>query len=461
MKKINLLFLSVLVASIIVKKSYATAPEKLNLYKAVQEKIINIKATSKGGYFGEVLELSLTNITKKNQTIEIEAGTWFDSEEDYMQDLLVLKSLEVKLTPSTTSSVVLTTACTQSGNSSPSITSTYQLKAKAEGDLLALVKKIDEKKYYQYSSVQSAIWAIINKTGIEGIYGEVPDMVKDICEIVSKATGKPCTENNYKPRPHRITNISSSMEVYVTDYLKNTSLKAYDNRGVVRQVYFSNQDYKPGFYQFKIGIYHNEDSASTFDLRFEENGKVIAQKTLTPQDTIVRMRKLDQENTLTFELKKAIKARVGIYDEQDSLYILLSDNQHFSAGFHKLDFLGAKREIPFGKQYFFKIKEGETTIHQSPFYLDNKKDQLKYSPITRRGTFICNLKEDVQKAKLAVYDQEGQVVWVVFSDSDLRKGGKNFPYVFQHRYGADYFFFIKLTDKEGNVIKEEKIRGKK
>jgi hypothetical protein len=440
---------------------FAVDPEKPTLYKAVKENTINIKAISKGGYFGDVLELSLINITKKPQIIQIEAGTWFDSEEDYMQDLIVLKSLEVQLTPLSTSSIVLTTACTQNGNSSPSAQSTYKLKDKAIGDLLALAEKIDEKKYYQYSSVQSAVWAIINKTGIGSIYGEAPDMVKDLCEIVSKATGQPCTQSNYTPRPHRITSISSSMEVYVTEYLKNTTLKAYDSNGVVRQVYFSSQNYKPGFYQFKIGIYHSEDSASTFDLRLEENNKVIAQKTLSPQDTIVKMRKLDQENALTFELKKSIKGRVGIYDEQDNLYILLTDNQTFPAGFHKLDFLGAKREIPFGKQYFFKVKEGDKTIHQSPFYLDNKKEQLKHAPITRRGTFICTLKEDIQKAKLAVYDQEGTVVWVIFSDSDLRKGGKNFPYVFQHRYGAEYKFLLKLTDKEGNVIKEEKIKGKK
>jgi hypothetical protein len=207
-----------------------------------------------------------------------------------------------------------------------------------------------------------------------------------------------------------------------------------------------------------MGVNHTLSDTSSFYLRLEENGKILSEKIVTKNDSVQELQKM-KESTLTYNTDNELNARIGIYDEKDNLYILLADDRPLKKGFHKSEFLEAKTELPFNKTYYFKVKDKGKTVAQQKIFLD-KAEAKKYAPITKRGTFSCKLAQDLPLAQLAVYDTENQVVWVIFSDSKLYKGNKQFQYAFQHQYGAEANFTLKLTDKEGNTIAQQEIRGK-
>jgi hypothetical protein len=429
----------------------------ISILEASQQKLISVKVQGKGGYQGKSLKVEIKNLTTKRLTINLSAGTIFDNTEDWQQDLMVVEEQVVALNPKTNDFFDPQTVCIQPSNGSPKLGVSFLLAKMAEGHLLRLAQLISEKKYFN-STAQSAVWAVINGNGLSDIYGENPEMVKELCAFVSAATGKSCETSNYTPRQHQITSIRTSMDVLLTDYTKNATLTLYTRNGQIFRTHLKNIAVSPGFHRFKMGVNHTLADTATFYLRLEENGKILYEKIVSKNDSVQDLQKM-KESTLTYNTDNEITARIGIYDEKDNLYILLADNKDLKKGFHKSAFLEAKTELPMNKTYYFKVKADGKTVAQQKIFLD-REEAKKYAPITKRGVFSCKLDKDIPLAQLAVYDTNEQVVWVVFTDSKLYKGNKQFQYVFQHQYGADANFTIKLTDKEGNVISQQQVKGK-
>lgn len=433
------------------------AGEPISLIEAVKQKLASVKSRGKGGYNSKCLDIEVKNISTKPLEIKILAGTIFDNTEEWQQDLMVVEEQAIALRPQQIDIKSLQTVCIQPSNGSPAKGVSFLLWKMAEGHLLKLAQFINEKKCFT-STAQSAVWAVIKGNGLENIYGQDSLMVRELCKIVSEATGKPCNAKNYEPRPHQITSINTSLDVLIPDYTQNAMLTLYTRNGQVFDRHLSNLALKPGFYRFKMGVNHTLNDTSTFYLRLEEDGKIISQKIVAKNDSVPSLQKM-KTTALTYHLEDDVEAQVGIYDEEDKLYILLSDNKLLKKGFHKTELSDTNRELPLHKNYFLKVKTKGKTVAQQKILLDMSESK-KYAPITKRGTFSCKLDKDLDKARLAVYDENEQIIWVVFSDSKLIKGQKQFPYVFQHQQGADATFTLKLTDENGNVIASQNVKGK-
>ena len=457
MKKL-LLSIATLIAiiSILPNNIFAkNPPEAISVLDAFKQKLITIKVKGKGGYNGKCLTMEIKNISNKSLNINVQAGTIFDNTEEWQQDLMVVEEQMVALNPKNTDFVNLQTVCIQPGNGSPALGVSFLLAKIAEGHLLKLAQFISQKKYFTSTS-QSAVWALINGNSMGEIYGQDSVMVKELCAIVSEATGQPCNASNYKSRPHQITSVRTSLDVIIPDYTKNATLTLYTRNGQIFRQQRKDIEASPGFYRYKMGVNHTLSDTTTFYLRLEENGKILSEKIVTKNDSVAELQKM-KETALTYNIDNEINARIGIYDEADNLYILLADNKVLAKGFHKSQFLETNRELPLGKNYYFKIKANGKTVAQQKILLD-KAEAKKYAPLTKRGTFFCKLTQDLLLAKLAVYDTNDQIVWVVFSDSRLVKGSKQIPYVFQHQYGSEAIFLLKLTDNEGNIIATQEIK---
>ncbi len=437
--------------------AFAQAPAPISILEAVQQKLVSIEAQGKGGYNGKCLNIEVKSLSPKPLQIKVLAGTIFDNTEEWQQDLMIVEEQMMVLNVKKTNFISLQTVCVQPSNGSPAKGVRFLLSKLAEGYLLKLAQFISEKKYFT-STAQSAVWAVINNNGMGEIYGEDSLMVKGLCAIVSEATGQLCNSSNYKPRPHSITSIRTSLDALIPDYTKKASLTLYKRNGEVFRNHAGELALSPGFYRFKMGVNHTLSDTSTFILRLEENGKVISEKIVKPNDSVPDLQKM-KEATLTYSIDNEINARIGVYDEADNLYILLADQKPLKKGFHKSEFLEAKRELPLGKNYYFKVKDNGKTIAQQKILLD-RSEARKYAPLTKRGSFICKLDQDLSKAKLAVYDANDTIVWVIFSESKLGRGQKNIPFVFQHQYGAEAIFTLKLTDSEGNIIATQEVKAK-
>lgn len=426
---------------------------KIKLGDAIKKRQIQVIATGNGGYSGKALKISATNRTNYKLEIEVDEGTIFQSADEAEQDLMVTKEEVFVLHPRGKTVTSLFTMCIQSHNMSPAMGALFTFNRIAKGDLLKLAELINQQDY-QNSSAQSAVWAITDGASIEEIYGSDTGMVRKLAEVVGPARNIPVSHFNYTPRVHQITSIKTSMECLVPDYVDGVALRAYEKESgrMVREL-FKDQSFKPGFYQFKGGINHTLGDSVAFVLKLETADKVIAEKVATINDVVPKLQ-LMPETFVSFDLPKETVIRGGIYDKEDNLYVLLADKKKLMAGFNRIDFIKS-RDLPLDKEYFFKVKdmEGNTIVTQE-FHL-NTADKKTYKNITKRGTYRFKMDEGMIDLKLAIYDQTDRIVWVIFHNSRMTKGMKNIPYVFQHRQGPDAPFTIKLTGKDGTIIRQK------
>ena len=426
---------------------------KVKLAEAIKKRQIQIIAKGNGGHQGPVLKILATNRTNYNLEVEVDAGSIFQSADDAEQDLMVTKDEVFVLRPRGKTNANLFAMCIQSHNMSPALGALFTFNRTAKGDLLKLAQLISEKNY-QNSTAQSAVWSITNGGSIEEIYGSDTGMVRKLAEIVGPARNIPLTQFNYTPRVHQITTIKTSIECLVPDYADGVALRAYEKSSgrMVREL-FADKSFKPGFYQFKGGINHTLGDSAEFILKLETTEKVIAEKVATIRDEVPKLQKMP-ETFVSFDLPSETVIRGGIYDDKDNLYVLLADKKKLLAGFNRIDFIKS-RDLPLDKKYFFKVKnmEGKTIVTQE-FHLDNA-DKKNYRTITKRGTYKFKMQDGMINLKLAVYDRNNRIVWVIFDNSRLTKGMKSIPYVFQHRQGPDAPFYIKLTGKDGQIINEK------
>ncbi|MGB0521791.1 MAG: hypothetical protein ACPGJS_02465 [Flammeovirgaceae bacterium] len=426
---------------------------KITLAEAIKKRQVQVIAQGNGGYSGKALKISTTNRTNSKLEIEVEAGTIFQSADEAEQDLMVTKEELFVLQPRGKSIFHLFTMCIQSHNMSPARQALFTFNRMAQGDLLKLVQLINENNY-QHSTAQSAVWAITDGGSIDEIYGSDTAMVRKLASVVGPARNIPTHRFNYTPRVHQITTIKTSIECLVPDYLEGVALRAYEKESgrLVREL-FKDKSFKPGFYQFKGGINHTLGDSAQFILRLEQGDQIISEKTATLQDTVPKLQKMP-ETFVSFDLPKETTIRGGIYDSDDKLYVLLADKKKLFAGFNRIDFIKS-RDLPQNKEYFFKVKdmEGNTIVKQT-FHLD-QATRKNFKTITKRGTYRFRMDRGMIDLKLAIYDQHDRIVWVVFNNSRLTKGAKSIPYVFQHRQGPDAPFKIKLTGKDGKVIREK------
>jgi len=432
---------------------------EVSFYDAVEQKKISFTAEGKGGYHGEALQLQIINLLPVPVKFKIEAGTQFDSQHDWTQNLMVVQDLIVSLVPKERSALSVYTVCIQAHNSSPPSGEKFTLLPKAKGELLRLAQIASEKKYFHYSTVQSAVWAITDNEAIENVYGTDSAMLAAIIEPICSARGVRPSDFNFMPRAHRISSISTALECLLPDYVPNAALRAYDQNGRLVRTFWQGQTLKPGFYQFKVGINHYDGDSATFQLRLESGNNVVVQKVAAITDTIIPVRRLDKETIVTYDLSQETVARVAVYDSADNLYALVADNYKLTKGFHQSILQGA-RDLPEGITYYLKITEvptGKVVISKKIIF--NEQERKKYPLLTKRGSVQVELKNPVKDAKLAIYDAEDRIVWVAFDNSQLSHGVKTYNYVFQHDYGEQAKFTAKITDGQGNIITEKCVQG--
>jgi len=426
-----------------------------DLYELLPKGKIKIVAEGMGGYNGEAIALRVKNTGPEPLKIRISPGTIFTSHDDWKQNLMVTRTEIIALAPAGENVINLRTVCIESSDASPSRGSKFTLSEKATGPLLAMAETIDTYKYFN-STAQSAVWAVANGRGLRYVYGEDRAMMERFCAVISEATGKPCTDENYRTRHHEIHSINTSFEVLLPDYVQGADVKLYRPDGELFKTYLEATPFKPGFYQFKLGVFHTFADTTSFSLRFEDNGKMLFEKQITAADTIVQLQPIPETTFVTFKVDRPVTARVGVYDENDHLYILLADKQAIRPGMVKMQVLDG-RELPAGKQYFLKVKEGDRAIVEQPFYADVATGEL-FPTRTKRGLAKFRLKDRLANADMVIVDESGRVIWSVFEDGFMERGNKQVPFVFQHQQGPNARFFWQLLNRHGEVVMQEEIK---
>ena len=135
---------------------------KLNLQKAIDQKLVKTKVLGLGGYQGYCISMDLKNLTKDSVIILVEAGRRLNSEDDKYQDILIVKEELITLRNFEEKKFKIKGYCCQASNSCPPINAKYDANKLADTNLVILARFLNAGKFNSDVEQQS-IWAISDK----------------------------------------------------------------------------------------------------------------------------------------------------------------------------------------------------------------------------------------------------------------------------------------------------------
>jgi hypothetical protein len=434
------------------------AQKRISLQEALDQKKVRIDVQGTGEFGGESMLVRLRNISREVLLLLIPAGQIFASADTAVQDQINTSEIELALGPGEKEAHTLFTMCTQSWNMAPRRGEQFRLGDMAKDGLLKLAQKISSKKYHN-STAQSAVWSLINDESVRRIYGQDTSMVREIARIVSEERNIPLDSFLFTPREHRLTVIRTSLEGLFADHIKGASLGLYNGRGIRVCSYFTNRNIEKGFSQFRVGANHYEgDDAELYLRLLGENGEVLMERQVFSTDSVTPTMKFYQQAVMHYEVEENTFADIGVYDEEDRLYFVVKENHPIRKGRNRGTYI-AGHQMPYGHDYYMKIKvDGQTIAEQK---LDpNAPPPVLHDKIRLQGSFQFTTQASLQDAEIAIYTEAGEKRRVIYEIQHLNRGKRALRYQYEHFDGPEQEFFIRLTDKDGDVVAEKCISCK-
>lgn len=169
--------------------------------------------------YSKSMAIIVTNHTADTYEIRIENGRILDSEEENVQNMVIVNQDVIVLKPKTVLKKPFFAMCTQKHNAGPSSDRKYRLGNICEPNLRKLTQYIQDKKYFLYTA-QNAVWSITDNLSPEYIDDDntviADDLIAKVCEI--KRIPKPDMESIRKNR--NLVNAHSARSFYVVKNFK-------------------------------------------------------------------------------------------------------------------------------------------------------------------------------------------------------------------------------------------------
>lgn len=192
MKKTEVVLVNALIGISIIFQSTQNFAKELSLHEALQKGLINLNLNASGGYRENCISLKVHNKGASELNIVLEPGIILENLDEHQQDIIVVKTLKMKLKPHQKLDTAAYGFCCQSSNSSPIKGQKFKLGKKADSLMVKLCKYIDKHKIAP-SNAQSAVWTVSNNHKLATIGS--PD------DTAIAALVKICNEKRNEPLP--------------------------------------------------------------------------------------------------------------------------------------------------------------------------------------------------------------------------------------------------------------------
>lgn len=170
----------------------------ISLKNAIAKKMVNVQATSNGGFMGKGVSLQLFNNTPFALNIRIEPGLIFRPVDTSYQNLVVVGDENVRLESKDKATIALQTFCGKSYAHAPRSGLDYKFWKQGDSAMVKVVQFIKKNGLYNYVG-QSAVWALTNGHAISSIYDH-SEISKKLAAYVASLTKRKApsfyTKNN-------------------------------------------------------------------------------------------------------------------------------------------------------------------------------------------------------------------------------------------------------------------------
>jgi len=162
---------------------------RMDLQKALDKRLVEATATSKGGYQGYCINIKIKNLTKDSLMILVEAGRRLNSLDEKNQDILIVKEQLIVLKALEGKQFDVKGYCCQASNHCPSKGSGYHINSLADSSLVKLARLLNFKEFDR-NAEQEAVWAISDKRSSANISSENDSLTQSLREMVAMLKGE-------------------------------------------------------------------------------------------------------------------------------------------------------------------------------------------------------------------------------------------------------------------------------
>jgi len=188
MKKIEVVvIIFVIVGTSTIFQSNNIFAKDFSMHEALSKGLIKLNLSSTGGHSENCMAVKVQNLGSNALNLYLEPGYILDNLDDHQQDIIVVKSLKIKLNPHQKIDTVAYGFCCQSHNASPKTGQKFRLGKMADTLMVKLCHYINNHKV-NAGAAQSAVWTISNKHHLATI-GQPKDT--SMIELI-----KICNRNN-------------------------------------------------------------------------------------------------------------------------------------------------------------------------------------------------------------------------------------------------------------------------
>lgn len=141
----------------------------ISLRKALESKMVNLKAISVGGYCGKCIKLSITNQSKTALDLAIEPALIFRPSDTSYQDLVLLGNESLAIAPGATHDITLQTFCGKSYAHSPVPGIDYTYWKQGEEAMVKTLTYVKDSSIDMWTC-QHAVWMFTNHHSLSSVY---------------------------------------------------------------------------------------------------------------------------------------------------------------------------------------------------------------------------------------------------------------------------------------------------
>ncbi len=174
--KLKKLLVILIAISIVSNTLYA---KNILLSEAIKTNLVSVKVKSAdkkitnniSSYWGECIEISLSNNTSKPISIELEPGMYLSPSDSTIQKMMIIDNSIMMMAAKGTKTKTINAFCSQMLNSPPRQGIAFSPSGKADGDLLALANIIAKNRIFNYAA-QNAVWVLTDNNSISSVHSD-------------------------------------------------------------------------------------------------------------------------------------------------------------------------------------------------------------------------------------------------------------------------------------------------
>lgn len=270
----------------------------LTLTEALQKKLVSVKINGAGSdsggtltssHYGPCIRLAMTNQSSTSLQLKLDYGFRLEPIDSSYQTMIVTRTLTAKLSPGQQKDHPIYAMCGEALDRSPSLTVWFALGKRATGHLLGLTEYI-QRKNYQNSTAQEAVWCLTDNKHLHSIYSDDTAMMYDLRRWVARAKGLPVSDVyasvRTQPEPVRMTETIYSGQIgYSIAGMRPVKIMIalFDEDNRMKTVYVNNEPHREGIYNYSYKLSSADLDNKKHFLRLFREGKLEEEIAIIPR----------------------------------------------------------------------------------------------------------------------------------------------------------------------------------